>query len=144
MNLLKILTILVSFLYFCIPAFNPSQPIKLATEISINLIENGNTRFNNPLRKTNNTDPVAFELFNNYPNPFNPVTSIKYSIPKDDFVTLKIYDLKGELITTLVNENQIKGEYEVNFNAKKYASGVYFYVLESGQFIKSKKMVLIK
>lgn len=103
-----------------------------------------NTRFNNPLRKTNNTDPVAFELFNNYPNPFNPVTSIKYSIPKDDFVTLKIYDLKGELITTLVNENQIKGEYEVNFNAKKYASGVYFYVLESGQFIKSKKMVLIK
>jgi len=103
-----------------------------------------NTRFNNPLRKTNISNPLSYELFNNYPNPFNPVTSIKYSIPKDDFVTLKIYDLKGELITTLVNENQIKGEYEVNFNAEKYASGVYFYVLESGQFIKSKKMVLIK
>lgn len=103
-----------------------------------------NTRFNTPLRKTNNTDPVAFELFNNYPNPFNPVTSIKYTIPKDDFVTLKIYDLKGELVTTLVNENQIKGEYEVNFNGDNYSSGVYFYVLESGQFNKSKKMVLIK
>jgi len=56
----------------------------------------------------------------------------------------KIYDLKGELVTTLVNENQIKGEYEVSFNGENYSSGVYFYVLESGQYIKTKKMVLIK
>jgi photosystem II stability/assembly factor-like uncharacterized protein len=96
------------------------------------------------IENTGTTIPKEYKLYQNYPNPFNPVTSIKYTIPKDDFVSLKIYDLKGELVTTLVNENQIKGEYEVSFNGEYYSSGVYFYVLESGQFIKSKKMVLIK
>ena len=91
-----------------------------------------------------NQVPKDYKLYQNYPNPFNPVTSIKYTIPDDNFVTLKIYDLKGELVTTLVNEIQMKGEYEVSFDGKQYSSGVYFYVLESGQFVKTKKMVLIK
>ena len=96
------------------------------------------------IENTGTTIPKEYKLYQNYPNPFNPVTSIKYTIPNDDFVSLKIYDLKGELVTTLINENQIKGEYDVSFNGESYSSGVYFYVLEAGKLISSKKMVLVK
>ncbi len=93
---------------------------------------------------TNNNLAFKFKLNNNYPNPFNPVTSIKYNIPKDANVSLKIYDALGQLITTLVNEYQKTGEYEVIFNGENYPSGVYFYKLESDDFVSTKKMALIK
>ena len=88
--------------------------------------------------------PKEFNLYQNYPNPFNPVTKIKYSIQKDAGTTLKIYNSLGQLMTTLVNSYLKAGEYEVNFNGENYPSGLYFYVLESGDYVSTKKMVLIK
>ena len=88
--------------------------------------------------------PNKFELFQNYPNPFNPSTIIKYSIAKDNNVSLKVYNVLGQLVTTLVNEFQKSGEYKVTFNGENFASGVYFYKLESGSFVSTKKMVLMK
>jgi photosystem II stability/assembly factor-like uncharacterized protein len=88
--------------------------------------------------------PGVFMLYQNYPNPFNPVTNIKYDVPYKTRVTLKIYDVTGREVEILVNEVQNAGTYNVDWNAEKYASGIYFYKLESGEFAKTKKMVLIK
>jgi hypothetical protein len=88
--------------------------------------------------------PVTYALAQNYPNPFNPNTTIRYQIPQDGIVTLKIYDILGSEIATLVNEEKLAGKYEVNFNASSLASGVYIYKIQSGTFINSKKMILLK
>ncbi len=79
-----------------------------------------------------------------YPNPFNPTTIISYQLPKAGAVTLKIYDSMGREIKTLVNETKDKGSYNVSFNASSLPSGVYFYQLRSGDYISTKKMVLLK
>ncbi|MFA7421236.1 MAG: DUF5010 domain-containing protein [Melioribacteraceae bacterium] len=84
------------------------------------------------------------ELFANYPNPFNPTTQINYSIAKAGFVSLKIYDVLGREITSLVNEFQRKGSHSVRFDASSLASGVYVYTINAGEFVHSKKMMLIK
>jgi len=96
--------------------------------------------------------PAMFSLFQNYPNPFNPTTNIKYQIPKlssphalgGDLVLLKIYDILGKEIATLVNEKQNPGTYEVTFDGTVYPSGIYFYTLETQNYRNTKKMVLIK
>jgi hypothetical protein len=91
--------------------------------------------------------PLNFELYQNYPNPFNPATNIKYRIPDNSYVTLKIYDILGKEIVTLVNEKQNAGEYSVMFNSNGLPSGIYFYkVFCSGKeyFTNVKRMVLIK
>lgn len=88
--------------------------------------------------------PYAFKLYTNYPNPFNPRTTIKYSIPNNAMTTLNVYDAVGKLVTTLVNRYQNAGDHEAIFDGENYPSGVYFYVLESGDFVTTKKMVLIK
>ena len=88
--------------------------------------------------------PEGFELKQNYPNPFNPVTTINYSIPSNGNVKLKIYDILGREVATLVNETKAPGNYEVNFNAANLPSGVYFYRLQTGDFIQTKKMILMK
>jgi hypothetical protein len=85
-----------------------------------------------------------FGLEQNYPNPFNPSTTIKYSISENGFVKLSVYNLLGEEVTTLVNNEQKAGRYEVNFNAKELSSGIYMYRLESNNFLSIKKMILIK
>jgi hypothetical protein len=85
-----------------------------------------------------------YELVQNYPNPFNPSTAIRYQIPQDGIVTLKIYDILGSEVATLVNEQKAAGKYEVNFNASALASGVYLYKIQSGSFVSSKKMILIR
>jgi hypothetical protein len=95
-------------------------------------------------KSSQSISPRTFKLYDNYPNPFNPKTLIKYSIPKDNDVTLRVYNALGQLMTTLVQEFEKAGEYEVNFNGENYASGVYFYRLESGDYVSAKKMVLIK
>jgi len=87
---------------------------------------------------------VNFLLFQNFPNPFNPSTTIKYSITKQSYVTLKVYDILGREITILVNEEKRAGNYEMNWNAAKLSSGVYFYKLKAGEFIQTKKMILMK
>jgi photosystem II stability/assembly factor-like uncharacterized protein len=88
--------------------------------------------------------PEKFILSQNYPNPFNPSTNIRYEIPKSGFVKLVVFDLIGKEIETLVNEKQSPGIYEINFNASRYPSGVYFYKLTTGNYVETKKMFLIK
>jgi parallel beta-helix repeat protein len=85
-----------------------------------------------------------YKLEQNYPNPFNPATKIKYHIPKTGFVSLKIYDVLGNEIAALVNEEKPGGDYEINFAAIELPSGIYFYQLKSGPFTETKSMVLIK
>ncbi|MBT8380599.1 MAG: VCBS repeat-containing protein [Ignavibacteria bacterium] len=88
--------------------------------------------------------PTEFNLYQNYPNPFNPSTLIKYSIPSESFVTLKVYNVLGTEVATLVNEKKTPGFYELNFGGEKLPSGVYVYRIETGSFTSSKKMLLIK
>jgi len=90
------------------------------------------------------TSPEKFELMQNFPNPFNPTTTIKYQIPSSSLVTLKIYNILGQEIATLVNEMQNSGSYTVQFNAVRLASGIYLYSLHAGSYIKTKKMILMK
>jgi len=86
----------------------------------------------------------GFALSQNYPNPFNPATKIRYNLSKKSDVSLKIYDVLGREIETLVDGNYSAGEYEADFNASKLASGVYFYRLQAGNFVETKKMVVNK
>ncbi len=88
--------------------------------------------------------PQNFDLHQNYPNPFNPDTKIKYSIPASSFISLKIYDVLGNEIAVLVNEEKDRGVYTVNFNASQFASGLYLYRLQADNFVETKKMLLLK
>ncbi len=88
--------------------------------------------------------PDKFMLYQNYPNPFNPSTIIKYELAQESKVKLQVFDILGNEIKTLVNENQKAGSYEVNFNAQKMASGIYFYRLTANDFTDAKRMLLIK
>ena len=88
--------------------------------------------------------PSNYELYQNYPNPFNPTTRIQFSIPSAELVSLKVYDALGKEATNLVNENLPAGSYSVDFNASDLSSGIYFYKLSTNNFVKIKKMMLIK
>jgi len=88
--------------------------------------------------------PTEYELQQNYPNPFNPSTKISYAIPKEGFVTLKIYDVLGKEVMTLVNDSKQAGYYEAEFSGSNLASGLYFYTIKSGSFVETKRMILIK
>jgi probable HAF family extracellular repeat protein len=88
--------------------------------------------------------PKEYKLEQNYPNPFNPSTTIKYSLPKESFVNLKIYNLIGEEVATLVNEEKTIGNYVIEFDATALPSGVYFYRIQAGSFVETKKMILLK
>ncbi len=88
--------------------------------------------------------PLGFRLAQNYPNPFNPSTNIKFSLPKGSFTTLIVYDELGRQVNELVSEDLKAGTYEVNFDASELPSGTYFYKLTSGNFIETKRMILIK
>lgn len=88
--------------------------------------------------------PKTYSLEQNYPNPFNPSTIIKFSVPKENMVTLKIFNILGQEVKTLVNQEKLPGTYEVSFNANELSSGIYFYSLSSGNFYQVKKMMLLK
>jgi len=88
--------------------------------------------------------PKEYALFNNYPNPFNPATTITYQLPKSGSVTLKIYDILGNEVKTLVNEQKEMGRYTVTFNASSFASGMYVYQLRANDYTSTKKMLLLK
>ncbi|MGB5893974.1 MAG: T9SS type A sorting domain-containing protein, partial [Ignavibacteriaceae bacterium] len=96
--------------------------------------------------------PTSFVLYQNYPNPFNPTTSIRYEITSRQFVNLKVYNVLGKEVATLVNREQNPGSYSVNFDASNLSagnqglsSGVYFYMLKAGsEFVQTRKMILIK
>lgn len=88
--------------------------------------------------------PAAYALYQSYPNPFNPSTTIKYSLPNSDIVSLKVFDILGREVAILLDEYKTAGTHAVEFNASGLSSGVYFYQLHSGNFVETKKMVLIK
>ncbi|MCX6163669.1 MAG: T9SS type A sorting domain-containing protein, partial [Ignavibacteriae bacterium] len=104
------------------------------------------------INSISNVVPDKYALYQNYPNPFNPTTIIKYQIPPlssphalgGDPVLLKVYDILGKEIATLINEKQSPGLYEVTFDASQYPSGIYFYKLETQSYKETKKMLLIK
>jgi hypothetical protein len=88
--------------------------------------------------------PIEFSLNQNFPNPFNPATTIIYQLPYSSNITLKIFNTLGEEIETLVNEYKTAGRYQTEFNATNLPSGVYFYQLRAGSFVQTKKMLLLK
>ncbi|NCQ19248.1 MAG: hypothetical protein COW85_14385 [Ignavibacteria bacterium CG22_combo_CG10-13_8_21_14_all_37_15] len=96
------------------------------------------------IKDENNDIPSEFSLSQNYPNPFNPETVISYQLAWGSFVTLKIYDILGNEVTVLVNEEKPAGKYQVNFNGKNLSSGLYFYKITTGNFTAVRKMLLIK
>ena len=88
--------------------------------------------------------PVEFALEQNYPNPFNPATTINYSIPEAGNVEMKVYDILGNEVATLVNEVKAPGNYSAMFDASSLASGIYIYTLRANNFVQTKKMMLMK
>jgi hypothetical protein len=93
--------------------------------------------------------PTEYSLYQNYPNPFNPTTVIKYQLPKDNFVSLKVFNAIGQEVASLVNEVRPTGVYEVNFNASDLSSGIYYYILRVGsgnssEYVRTNKMILLK
>ena len=102
--------------------------------------ENGIVSVDNKIKPFLN----KYLLSQNYPNPFNPTTIIEFSVPSNEYVSLKIYDILGREVATLVNEQKSVGNYKVTFNASNLASGIYFYTIKAGSFNKVRKMLLIK
>ena len=88
--------------------------------------------------------PLKFGLMQNYPNPFNPSTTIQYQVSSPTNVSIKVYDLLGNEVATIVNEWKEAGNYEVEFDASKLSSGIYFYQLRAGTFIQTMKMQVLK
>ena len=116
----------------------------LTLENSGNARETLNKEIYKEILYNNDKLVTEYALVQNFPNPFNPSTTIKYQLPQDGLVTLKIYDILGKEVTTLINEEKPAGKYEVNFNASQLASGVYIYKIQAGSFVSSKKMILLK
>ena len=92
----------------------------------------------------NNLNLITFKLHNPYPNPFNPTTSISFSIPEQSQTSLKVYGIKGNLISTLLNESINVGHHQIEWNASSYSSGVYFVKLDAGEFTQTQKLMLVK
>jgi hypothetical protein len=114
---------------------------------------NGLVAYSDPIRittqgvlgvKLNGDKPLVFKLEQNFPNPFNPTTTIQYSIAKAGLVTLKIYNVIGQEVASLVNESKGPGRYSVQWSAGQYASGAYFYRLVNNGNVQVQKMMLIK
>lgn len=96
------------------------------------------------LENEDETIPTVFKLEQNYPNPFNPSTIIKFAVPERSSVLIKIYDILGGEVITLVNEEMESGWYRREFNASGYSTGVYIYRMQAGNYVSTKKMILIK
>ncbi|MDH7605963.1 MAG: FlgD immunoglobulin-like domain containing protein, partial [Melioribacter sp.] len=99
--------------------------------------------------ETTEAIPTQFNLFQNYPNPFNPSTIISYALPKQSMVTIKIYDILGREVKTLLNSEQAPGVYKIEWNGtnnigNRVAAGTYIYRIEAGDFVQAKKMILLK
>ena len=92
----------------------------------------------------NSEIPEAYRLEQNYPNPFNPTTSISFAIVKSGLVKLRVYDILGRLVATIIDQNLTPGTYKIDFNASGLTSGIYVYRLETAGFTDSKKMIVVK
>ena len=103
------------------------------------------SHMNKPTSSSEEINAVKeYALYDNFPNPFNPATTINYQLPENGFVTLKVYDILGKEVATVVNEQKTQGRYTVSFNASELASGVYIYQLRVNEYVNSKKMMLLK
>ncbi|NWF89026.1 MAG: right-handed parallel beta-helix repeat-containing protein [Ignavibacteriaceae bacterium] len=118
----------------------PDEDLTVFAGINLGILNAGN------LKKETFTEniPERYSLSDAYPNPFNPATRIKFSIPKDEFVTLKVYDILGGEILKLVNEVKAAGTYSISFDASNLPSGIYLYQIKAGGFTQTKKMILTK
>lgn len=92
----------------------------------------------------NEVSPNAFEISQNYPNPFNIKTKIEFKIPQNTFISIKVYDLLGNLVSSLIDEEKLAGIHEIEFDASNLASGIYYYQMRAGDFTETKKMILLK
>lgn len=138
-------TQIVTYAYDCERGANNNQSVCSVKEALIRMVgfyyDCGGTIGIEPIE---NLIPRNYSLEQNFPNPFNPETSIKFSIPEGKFTSLKIYDILGKEIAVLVNEELAPGNYSINYSAADLQSGIYFYRLSSGSYTASKKMILIK
>ncbi|MFZ1320797.1 MAG: T9SS type A sorting domain-containing protein [Ignavibacteria bacterium] len=134
---------------------NSNSPVKSGYERSYIFITNGRYEKGEKFKSENSisenilkADDSNFEnakfTVGNYPNPFNPKTIINYELPKSDVVSLKVFDVLGNEVMVLVNEKQNAGTYSVEFDGSRFASGIYFYTIRTGDFIQTKKMMLLK
>ena len=112
--------------------------------MGIHTTNGGDTTFISSIRQLSNEIPNSFKLNQNYPNPFNPSTKINYDIKNTNYVSLKIFDINGREISTLVNQKQTGGTYEYTFDGSLLSSGIYFYTLQTDKFTDTKKMMLVK
>jgi hypothetical protein len=104
----------------------------------------GNHTFTTDVNEIPGSTPVAYALEQNFPNPFNPTTTINFSIPVEGFVAIDVYNSIGQKVASLVNETKTAGSYTVGFDASDLTSGIYFYKITSGNFSETKKMILLK
>ena len=88
--------------------------------------------------------PKDYALYQNFPNPFNPATVLAYDIPKESYVTIRVYDISGKEVKTIVNESKKVGAYTITFNASSLSSGVYFYKLTAGSYTAVRKLLLVR
>ena len=121
----------------------PCQGFSTLTGCVINGIVYGDTTLSS-IKQLSSTIPERFSLYQNYPNPFNPVTKIKFDLRNPTQTKLIVYDVLGNEISTLVNENLSAGSYEVSWNGSSYPSGAYYYQMEADDFIETRKLVLLK
>ena len=129
--------------YFKVKITNSLNPVYYASEIKSDAKVLGKSKAVN-LDLSNKLVVKDYDLFQNYPNPFNPATTITYQLPKSGSVTLKIYDMLGKEVMTLVNEQKEMGRYTVQFDASSLASGMYVYQLRANDYTSTKKMLLLK
>jgi len=125
------------------PESNLSSVTKLK-QIAANAWDLYNSNFTIGINNVNSEIPEKFSLYQNYPNPFNPVTKIRFDVVKPGNVLLKVYDIQGKEIATLVNEKLSPGTYETNWDGSVFSSGVYFYKITDGEYTETKMMTLIK
>ena len=125
-------------------SFTDSSPLAGKIQYQLKQIDiDGKYKYSNTV-EVDIAAPANFSLAPNFPNPFNPSTKISYSLPVDGFVTLKVYDVLGREISSLVNENEKAGRYEVSFDGSRLASGVYFCKMSSGNYSNIIKMLILK
>lgn len=114
-----------------------------SNEVTIHgFLGKGYTR--NPIEQKQSDLPSSFNLSQNFPNPFNPCTKIKFNLPDDAFVSLTVYDINGKQVANLVNDFRKAGRYAVDFNGQHLSSGLYLYKIRAGNFLSIKRMLLVK
>ena len=122
--------------YYRVRAYNSQGESANSNVITVNTITG-------ILERTNEI-PTKYVLYQNYPNPFNPTTKIQFAVPKTSTVRLNVYNILGQQVAELVNQELSQGVYSINFDATKLNNGIYFYVLQTGDFSQTKKMILLK